>query len=360
MTTLGEDAVVLVFCMLELSDHGNNIVYVFMLNETQFYASIMAEKLEGEGAILNEFNGFKDDLDDLDNMFNFEEWVLGALDEFKLAPAAAAGAWKPITLLDYFSPPTYAFELINEEGHLRAIQEDYTPETHGDTSPRTWIVDVLSDRESMSSPSSLIGDMLSRRSAQSEDVLLHSFLPLVPHIQRVDDGLGIEELRDVPSKVRQVGTENVFFFKGGFTDHRHQRELEIFSQINLSDNFTPPFGKSRIAGLVFWDNDDSCLMGFLLEYIEGQTLMLWRDGASTPAKMKWTRQVKATVQRLPRAGIVWETSDRTMSLSTQRGMQLMSVFGGGYTPGYIELELQQTIAGDLIGLDHMAEEAEVY
>ncbi|KAL6857629.1 hypothetical protein ACO1O0_005070 [Amphichorda felina] len=81
----------------------------------------MAERLEGKGAILNEFNDLKNDLDDPNNMFNFEEWVLGALDG--LAPAAAASAREPITLLDYFSPPTYAFEFINEGGRLQASKK---------------------------------------------------------------------------------------------------------------------------------------------------------------------------------------------------------------------------------------------
>ena len=31
-------------------------------------------------------------------------------------------------------------------------------------------------------------------------------------------------------------------------------------------------------------------------------------------------------------------------------------FGGGYCPDYIKPELQQTMQGDMIGLDHMAEE----
>ncbi|KAL6858256.1 hypothetical protein ACO1O0_005716 [Amphichorda felina] len=135
MATPGKDDAVPAFCMLDLFDHDDNIGYVFMLNGARFYITIMAEKLEGAGDVINEFKDFKDDLDDSDNMFNFEEWVL------------AVAVRKPITLLDYFSPPTYAFELINDRGRLRAIQQSYTPEIHGDTSPRIQIVDVVPNHD---------------------------------------------------------------------------------------------------------------------------------------------------------------------------------------------------------------------
>ena len=329
-----------------------------MLNGTRFYVTIMAERLEGEGDLLNEFNDLKNDLDDPNNMFNFEEWVLGALDGFtaRLAPAATASAREPITLLDYFSPPTYAFEFINEGGRLQAIQEDYTSEIHGDTSPRTWIVDVLPNCGSVGPESSLTGELL-----QDEDVLPRSSLPPVPHfraseLQRVDDGLSSEELSDVPSKVRRVGTEDIFFFKGGFKVHGHQRELAILTQINLSDDFKEPFRTSRITGLVFWDHDDSCLMGFLLEYIEGRTLMLWRDDASASNKIKWICQVRATLQRLHQSGIIWGDVKPDNVIINTEGDAVVVDFGGGYTPRYIEPELQQTMEGDMIGLDHMAEE----
>lgn len=362
MATPGKDDPVPAFCMLDLFDHDDNIGYVFMLNGARFYITIMAEKLEGAGDVINEFKDFKDDLDDSDNMFNFEEWVLGALDEFtcKLAPAVAVR--KPITLLDYFSPPTYAFELINDRGRLRAIQQSYTPEIHGDTSPRIQIVDVVPNHDSMQTPQSLIRDALFRPSALgSESLILRSSLPSVLHIpasqlQRVDDALGDEELSDIPTKVRRVGIENAFFFKGGFRDQGFRRELEILSRINLSDDFEPPYRTSRITALVFWDNDDSCLMGFLLEYIEGETLMSRRDDASKIQKTKWIRQVKATVRRLHRAGIIWGDVKPDNVMINTEGDAIVVDFGGGYCPGYIKPELQQTMQGDMIGLDHMAEE----
>ncbi|KAI4859025.1 hypothetical protein F4820DRAFT_441001 [Hypoxylon rubiginosum] len=224
-----EEAVLPAFCMLELTIHVEAIVYVFMYNRVRFYVNIIAEKLEGEGEVLHEFNEFKDDLDDPENLSNFEDWILDTLDDFmrEAAPTLAPSDRKPITLLEYFSPPTFAFELVNKGGKLCAVQEDYDPKTHGDTSPRTEIVDFLPDDGNESVGSSSAGAIF-----PAEGVVLRSALPPVPlfsasELERVDDGLRDEELSDIPSKVRRVGTGEVFFFKAGFKDYGYLREMEI-------------------------------------------------------------------------------------------------------------------------------------
>lgn len=186
--------------------------------------------------------------------------------------------YPPITLLEYFSPPTFAFELVNKGGKLCAVQEHYDPKTYGDTSPRTRIVDVLPDHGDEHPSSSSAGAIFPSHCIPTQGVILRSALPPVPlisasELERIDDGLRDEELSDIPNKVRRVGTGEVFFFKVGFRDHGHLREMEILSQINRSGNFEPPFQTSRLVGLVVWGDDDASLMGFLLDYIEGETHM---------------------------------------------------------------------------------------
>lgn len=47
------------FCMLELSVHSKDIVYVFSYNGTRFFVTISAEDLEGKGELLHQFNNFR-------------------------------------------------------------------------------------------------------------------------------------------------------------------------------------------------------------------------------------------------------------------------------------------------------------
>lgn len=332
------------FCLLELSITQFGAEYVFMYNGKRFYVTMSTETLRGEGTLLDDFNKFMNDLDDPDTMTQFEDWVLDPLDDFmhQAAPTPGPGTRKSFTLLDYFSPPTFAFELTNEQGKLSAVQTNYSPQVHGDSSPRTRIVD--------SAP----GPGISENPAISR-----STLPSVPifrasQLQRVWDGLCDEEMSDVPKKIRQIGSDRVFFFKAGFKDRGHLREMELLSQINGSDRFEAPFQTSRLVGLVVWDGDEDSLMGFLLDYIDGETLdSRVVGGASMETRTRWMNQVEATVRRLHETSIVWGDAKADNVMVNQDGNAVVVDFGGGYTPEYIRPDLQQTVQGDLIGLDHM-------
>ena len=352
------------FTQLELSVYDEDVVFVFLLNGTRFYVSITSKMLEGSGELLQEFQGFKDDLDDPETMFNFEEWVLGALgdDIRQVTPSPAPGARQQITLLDYFSPPTFAFELVNRDGKLCTLRENYNPRIHGDTAPRTRIVQgsppPMSQRRGSDSSAS------SRGSLPGQGVILRSALPDVPlvpasQLERVDDGLRDEQLSDIPSKVRRVGTSKTFFFKAALKAHGHRREMDILSRIKRGGPFDSTFRTSSLASLVVWEDnsgeDKATLMGFLLEYVEGGTLAERMEAAPVEMRRKWFHQVQSTVGRLHELGIVWGDVKPDNIIINVEGDAVVVDFGGGFTPEYIEPELQQTLQGDLIALDHMAD-----
>lgn len=115
-----------------------------------------------------------------------------------VAPTLEPAVGKTVTLLDYFSPPALAFTLVNEEGQLRAIQENYSPQVHGDTSPRTQIIDTFT--KPGPDPPSDFG-------IPKEGTILRSALQAVRLIlgsqpERVDSGLRDEELSNIPKRYR--------------------------------------------------------------------------------------------------------------------------------------------------------------
>ncbi|KAI1105536.1 hypothetical protein F4804DRAFT_304202 [Jackrogersella minutella] len=348
--------------MLELAVFDENIVYVFMRNAKRFYINIRAETLEGQGALLSDFKKFRDGIDDPDTLFQFEDWVLDALDDFmcRAAPTPAPGSRKSLTLLEYFSAPTFAFQVVNQDEKLFPIQEEYDPELHGRLGPRTQIVNSLPNPDKRCRSSSTCSSH-TIRPHWGEHVILRSALPNVPLIpasdlERVDDGLHDEESSDIPKKVRHIKTGEVFFFKPGFRDHGHLRELDILSKIDRSGQFQPPFLTSRLVGLVVWGANDHSLMGFLEGYIEGDTLSWRMEEASLATKTKWFHQIEATMKQLHQTGIVWGDAKLDSVIINPAGDAVVVDFGGGYTPEYIEPELQQTIQGDLMTLEKMAAE----
>ncbi|KAH7015815.1 hypothetical protein EDB80DRAFT_865195 [Ilyonectria destructans] len=105
---------------------SSGMQYVLVVNCAPVFITMLPENLQGEGDL-------------------FEDWTTALLGEFvnKLASTSAPGTQKLMTLRKYFESPFFAFSYVNKEGGLVAIQEEYKPETHGDWTPKTPIVDSL-------------------------------------------------------------------------------------------------------------------------------------------------------------------------------------------------------------------------
>lgn len=248
-----------------------------------------------------------------------------------------------MTLRKYFESPFFAFSYVNKEGELVAIQEEYKPETHGDWTPKTPIVDSLPQFNAAPNGASNV---------------LRSSLPPVPLIPaselvRVDESE--YEVSQVPKKVRRHGLDPVIFFKAGFKGHGLLREMDLLTQINHSGKFEAPFRTSTLVGLVVWDHEPA-LMGLLLEFIDGVN-MDWLIG-NTPIedKKKWCDQVDATVRQLHDVGIVWGDAKTNNVIINADGDAVVVDFGGGCKPESILKEHDETAHGDLVGLIPMRAE----
>ncbi|KOS21871.1 Protein kinase C-like 3 [Escovopsis weberi] len=416
------------YCMLDLVNSGKSIHYAFMYNGKRFYVTISADKLRGKGALLDRFTKFTEDLDDLEAMFQFEDWVLGALVDFiaKVAPAGpeqdAAGDDGPeeqrVTLLEFFGCATYALEMVNDGGELRPVELGMDPRMHVGTSPRTRIIDPLpaaenghtegeegddggdgqghdgreedrgvekgdaeEEEEEEQNKRQKQGKTEKKKKEEEEEEekkkkqqatrprgpsifgrggnILRSALPKVPcilasELERVDDdGPVLMELSDVPKKVRRIGTDQLFFFKAAF---KHQlRELELLEQIHQNSSmFVPPFRTSRLAGLVLWDDDESALMGFLLEYVGGRTLAASMQEAHPDQRVKWVSEVEVTLRRLHECGIVWgAVTPDSVLINADGDAVIVDLGGAGLSLEYAAPEVRQTVRGDMLGLEHM-------
>ncbi|OTB01704.1 hypothetical protein M426DRAFT_265610 [Hypoxylon sp. CI-4A] len=346
--------------VLELTPLGEDMLYVFLYNLKRFYIDLRQRDLVGPGSLLNDFKSFRDNIDDPEIIFQFEDWVMDALKDFmrEVAPNPEPGPRKALTLLEYFSAPTFAFHIINQEGNLYPVQEPYDPLLHGCMGPRTRIVDSPLNLENRHQDTcAIIGN--TKIPLETKEVIVRSEFPTVPlilasELERIDDGLPDDELSDIPTKVRRIGTEDIFFFKAGFRDHGHIRELEILSKIGRqSDQFKQPFLTSKLAGLVVWNSNEPFLLGFLLHYIEGETLAKRMRKASIAEKTKWFQQTEATMRLLHGNGIVWGDAKPDNVVINLAGDAVIIDFGGGYTPDYVEPELQQTFQGDILTLENM-------
>ncbi|KAK4182425.1 hypothetical protein QBC35DRAFT_547765 [Podospora australis] len=174
----------------------------------------------------------------------------------------------------------------------------------------------------------------------------------------------------VPSQVCVNGA--VYFFKPwpsrqAFSYH----QLDVCAKM-LAD--TEPARISCVHSLVI-DNDDDVLqhysidpnddeeicvgtrlVGLLLTYIENKgtlsALAPWSD-CTNEDRSRWARQVRQSVEHLHRAGIVWGDAKPENVLIDIQGDTWLIDFGGSYTQGWVDKENQETVEGDLQGLQRI-------
>ncbi|KAH6714133.1 kinase-like domain-containing protein [Leptodontidium sp. MPI-SDFR-AT-0119] len=331
------------FSMQEMVTLEDSISYTFMSRDKRFIIEIAAERLGGEGSLVDEFYEFKDDIDDPDILCDFETWAIGPIHERvkQLVPLPISS---PTTLLEYYDPETYVFELFNEGGILKANELAFDPKIFGDASPKVAIIENAESR--LSSSREVPRDVIVSRSALPT-------VPLVPASQLVR-AAGLDSVEEMMCEilriVRKVNTTDEFFFKSGDKRHGFQREVEILAKLQKISEHDVSIRTSRIVGLVNWDGQESLLMGMLLERIDGMTLHDAMLDASVAERRRWMDQIDETVERLHKYGIVWGDVKPDNVMIGPSGDAILIDFGGGCTLEYVEMELQETKEGDLQGL----------
>ncbi len=368
------------FSMLEMVILDDAISYTFMCRNKRFIVDISAESLRGEGELVDTFYEFKDDIDDPDIFCDFETWVIDAVDEHikRLAPAPDPASRMPTTLLEYYHAETFAIELVNRNGMLEAIEHPYDRRIHGDTSPKVTIVDSdiydsSSGTVSLTNPAAhpcreerdgpLLGIPTPGHAATGgKAIIRRSVLPTVPflpasQLARTASPDSIEEeMCQVPRVVRNVNTDQEYFFKAAYDQHGFQREIEVLARIQNIAEKGLALQTSRIVGLVHWDGQETVLMGMLLERIDGPTLFDAASYASAADKRKWMDQINETVNKLHEHGLVWGDVKPDNVMIGPSGDAILIDFGGGCTLEYIDLQLRETREGDLQGIMKMRTE----
>lgn len=349
------------FSMIEMVNFHDAVSYTIMCHNKRFIINVSAEHLEGEGGLVNKLYEFIETLDDdPDAMYDFEDWVLDPMDEHikRLAPAPAPDS--RTTLLQYYQPETYVFDMVNRNGVLVAIEDSYDPNIHGDSRPIAVIVD--DDMEFSPNDTSTNTDTDPVTSELDRKRTIHrSALPRVPTIPasqlvRAAGPESIEEkMCEIPRIVRKVDTNQEYFFKAGDDRHGFRREVELLAKIENLIEHNPSLRTSRLVGLVHWDNDESLLMGMLIEQINGPTLHEVIRDASIADKRRWMDQVDETVNKLHEYGLVGGDVKPDNIMIDLSGDVVLVDFGGGCTFEYIDPELQETKEGDLQGLRKLRE-----
>lgn len=161
-------------------------------------------------------------------------------------------------------------------------------------------------------------------------------------------------LSATPRKVKFVGDTIPFFFKLAQAGDQSIMEREIQTYKKTKDaGLEDDLRISRLHGLV--QDEDGLILGLLLTYIDCGNRSLACAGPEAPPALRrrWADQVRATVERLHRAGVIWgDVKAENVLVDSDEDAWVID-FGGGYTEGCVEKESAGTVEGDLQGMENL-------
>ncbi|KAJ5938974.1 hypothetical protein N7466_002108 [Penicillium verhagenii] len=181
----------------------------------------------------------------------------------------------------------------------------------------------------------------------------------------------------VPSRVLVDNKE--YFFKPwvvyrGHTYHDIQSYSKILADSEASQSLLTDTRFCHLHGLII-DNDKeflqhypldsneedySCtrLVGLLLTYIENKGTLRdvapWSD-CTNEDRLRWSMQIQNYVKCLHEAGVVWGDAKPENVLVDMKGDAWLIDFGGSYRPGWVDEDKQETMEGDLQGVQRIDE-----
>ncbi|KAF5611337.1 kinase-like domain protein [Fusarium tjaetaba] len=162
-----------------------------------------------------------------------------------------------------------------------------------------------------------------------------------------------------PSKVLIDNRKTECFFKPCNSSVQTKRELETYKMIQAA-GLDSKFNLCRVYGLVL--DEYEFVLGVLLTYIDNRGCPLstkiapGEPGNPPPeVRQRWMDQIEAAVSGLHGAGIVWGDVKAENVLVDQDNNSWVTDFGGGYTRGWVDKEVAETMEGDRMGMEKLRE-----
>ena len=133
-----------------------------------------------------------------------------------------------------------------------------------------------------------------------------------------------------------------------------QREIGLLGQI-LEATIYPRLRTPTLLGLISAENDSNLITGLLMDYIESESLvsdLFSMDIDSVPQirREAWAKQISDNLERLHQIGLVWGDAKAGNIILDKESNPWIIDFGGGFTDGWVDASLADSITGDLQGL----------
>ncbi|EME50296.1 hypothetical protein DOTSEDRAFT_165419 [Dothistroma septosporum NZE10] len=259
-----------------------------------------------------------------------KRWMLSPLKDV-FGKSSKSDLFEGRTVQDWYHCPTHFYELHIQDGKLQAEEEASPPAS-------------LTKRTNALIPS----------------------MPLPKYIRelkipaiKASDVLVVRESSDPapihPALVRHQG--NDYFLKVVDINQYKpmKREISVMKRIE-AEGLHEEMKVPRLRGLVHFESKDSNksphAMGFLMDAIDDPTPLTQMLDSEVPAekRTKWAEESARMVDLLHQHGIVWGDAKGDNFMVDGNDDLWIIDFGGSYTEGWVDPELNETEEGDQMGV----------
>ncbi|KAF5232669.1 hypothetical protein FANTH_12874 [Fusarium anthophilum] len=168
-----------------------------------------------------------------------------------------------------------------------------------------------------------------------------------------------DALFKLPNKVLIDNCKTDCFFKPCHSGVQTKRELETYKMIHAA-GLDSQFNLCRVYGIVL--DEYEFILGVLLTHVDTRGCPLSTkiapgepDDPPHEVRQRWMDQIEAAVSGLHSAGIVWGDIKAENVLIDQDNNAWVTDFGGGYTRGWVDIEVAETMEGDRMGMARLRE-----
>ncbi|KAL7922738.1 hypothetical protein ACQKWADRAFT_292276 [Trichoderma austrokoningii] len=202
-----------------------------------------------------------------------------------------------------------------------------------------------------SEANTLSADEIGYDSAEEDELGIDTTLPCCSTKVILTAEMFVESSEYVAGRV--LVDSNVMFCKavgsgGGLIGTSVGRELECLQEVrkHLPPTCDPSIQIPQLLGYVR-HADNGRLVGFLREWVPGYRLRDM-DVPAIPAqrRQKWIRQIREAVHSLHTKGIIWGDGKASNVVIDEQNDAWLIDFGGGWTEGWVDEELADTVEGD--------------
>jgi serine/threonine protein kinase len=171
----------------------------------------------------------------------------------------------------------------------------------------------------------------------------------IPSIQASDLEI-VESSGPLPTLVRH--NDNLYFLK--VVDPTQpgptKREIKIMKDIEKLD-LHKEMRVPQVHGLVSFSNSKTDIMGFLQTHIEGAEPLTHLLDSDVPQSKRdgWASESEKMVKLLHKHNLVWGDAKADNFMVDKDDKLWIIDFGGSYTEGWVDAELNETVEGDDMG-----------